>query len=403
MSALHATRAAEVAALLGSEQAAEALERHGTPVLLLQPERVRAQYHRLVAALPFVDFYYAVKALAHPAVIDALAAEGCGFDVATVEELDLVLGCDVTVERTIFTHPVKKPSEIVEATRRGVRMFVVDSLSEIDKLASGHPRAQVLIRLAYRNPEAKSDLSAKFGIDVPDAEALVLRALELGLHVVGFSYHVGSQLDDPSRFAGAVVQTLALMDDLETRVPVRFEILDIGGGFPVAYDQPVVSIEVLADAIRPLLEPRAGELRIIAEPGRFLVAEAATLVTSVCGTTRRRGRNWLYLDDGVYGAYSNVVAEDVHPLLFPVKRADAVASAPSPVLVPTTVAGPTCDSADVVADALLPELAIGDLLASPVMGAYTVVTATSFNGRQVTPVAVLDHVVQPAVSVAAPV
>ena len=192
---------------------------------------MRRQYRRLAAALPFVRFHYAVKALAHAEVLGALADEGCGFDVATGDELELLDGIDR--DRIIHTHPIKKASEIAEALEAGVRTFVIDNEVELDKFAAAPADVRLLIRLAYRSPHAKSDLSTKFGVGPFEAEHLVDRALERGIRIGGFSFHVGSQLDDPARFAAAITETLALMDHLESSSPVRFETLDIGGGFPV--------------------------------------------------------------------------------------------------------------------------------------------------------------------------
>jgi ornithine decarboxylase len=379
----------ETAALLTSDIARAAIALHGTPVLLLDPERVRGQYRRLTAALPFVRFHYAVKALAHPEVLSALADEGCGFDVATGEELELLSGIDRG--RIIHTHPIKKTAEIAEALAEGVRTFVIDNEVELEKFVSAPADVRVLIRLAYRSPHAKSDLSTKFGVGAFEAARLVGRALESGIRVGGFSFHVGSQLDDPARFAAAITETLALMDHLESDLDIRFDTLDIGGGFPVGYDTAVTPLEDLAAIIRPLLEPRTDHLTILAEPGRVLVAESMTLVTSVVGIAERSDGRWYYLDDGLYGAYSNVLTEDVHPLIF---AESEIAGRDTDAATHrwATLAGPTCDSTDVIArEALLPDLAVGDLLVSPVMGGYTVVTATRFNGRSVTPIAVVGQ------------
>ena len=374
-------RLAEASTLLAGADARAALALHGTPLMLLEPDRVRAQYRRLREALPFVRFHYAVKALDHDAVLSVLADEGCGFDVAGTEELTAVREHGVSSERIIHTHPVKKPSEIADAVRAGVRTFVVDNAAELAKFAGLGPRIGVLVRLAYRSPHAKSDLSSKFGVGPFEAAHLIEQALAQGTRIAGFSFHVGSQLDDPQRFGDAVAETLALMDHLQAVYPVRFDTLDIGGGFPVAYDKPVASIEAVAAVLRPLLEPRRRELDIIAEPGRVLVAEAMTAVTSVVGVAERADGRWYYLDDGVYGAYSNVIAEDAHPLLFAEKELGA-GERPMEVHRWATLAGPTCDSADVIArEVLLPDLGPGDLVVSPAMGAYTVVTASQFNGR----------------------
>ena len=382
-------RAAETAALLTSDIAQAAIALHGTPVLLLDPETVRRQFRRLTAALPFVGFHYAVKALSHEAVIAALADEGCGFDVATGEELALLDGIDRS--RIIHTHPIKKATEIAEALAAGIRTFVIDNDVELEKFSGAPDDVRLLIRLAYRSPNAKSDLSTKFGIGPFEAAHLVEQALVRGIRIGGFSFHVGSQLDDPARFAAAIAETLELMDRLETTYDVTFETLDIGGGFPVAYDSAVTSLEGLAAVIRPLLEERADRLSIIAEPGRVLVAEAMTLVTSVVGIAERGDGRWYYLDDGLYGSYSNVLTEDVHPLIFS-ERELAGRDSDAATHRWATLAGPTCDSSDVIArEALLPDLAVGDLLVSPAMGAYTVVTSTRFNGRAPTPVAVVGQ------------
>jgi ornithine decarboxylase len=380
-------RRRECAALLATDAARAAIAVQGTPVLLLEPTLVERQYARLCAALPFVRFHYAVKACAHPAVLAALAAEGCGFDVATGEEFALVTDHGVAPSRVIHTHPIKKIAEIREALAGGIRTFVVDNETELHKFVGAPGDIRLLVRLAYRSPHAKSDLSSKFGVGPRQAAQLVSLADEWGLTVAGFSFHVGSQLDDPPRFAEAIRETAALMDRLERTRGRRFSVLDIGGGFPVAYDQPVAELEEVARCIRPVLEPLAERYEILAEPGRILVAEAAALVTSVDGLAERADGRWYYLDDGLYGSYSNVLTEDVHPLVFaepdlrgserPRRRA--------------TLAGPTCDSSDVIARrCALPELTAGDLLISPVMGAYTSVTASRFNGRPFTPVAVID-------------
>ncbi|MDW4571838.1 type III PLP-dependent enzyme [Microbacterium sp. M3] len=388
-------RRAETSALLSSVAARAAIALHGTPVLLLDPERVRRQYRHLRRTLPFVGFHYAVKALAHDAVLDVLDDAGCGFDIAGGEELALLTRRGVDPARIIHTHPIKKPAEIAAALAAGVRTFVVDNDVEIDKFRGAPPDTRLLVRLAYRSPHAKSDLSSKFGVGPFEAAHLVERALAAGVTVAGFSYHVGSQLDDAGRFAAAAADTLELMDILERRLNVQFDTLDIGGGFPASYDAEAAGVDEMAAALRPVLEPHARRLDIIAEPGRVMVADAMTLVTSVVGIAERSDGRWYYLDDGLYGSYSNVLTEDVHPLVFAERDLPgSAASHPAGAAGHrwATLAGPTCDSSDVIArEVMLPDLRVGDLLVSPTMGAYTTVTATRFNGRPFTPVAVLGR------------
>jgi ornithine decarboxylase len=325
-----------------------------------------------------------------------LADEGCGFDIATTEELTAVRAHGVSPDRIIHTHPIKKPSEIADARAAGVRTFVVDNATELSKFAGAGPQVRVLVRLAYRSPHAKSDLSSKFGVGPFEAGHLLEQGLAQGTRIAGFSFHVGSQLDDPQRFGDALADTLTLMDHLEHSYSVRFDTLDIGGGFPVAYEKTVASIEAIAAVLRPMLEPRRRTLDIIAEPGRVLVAEAMTAVTSVVGIAERTDGRWYYLDDGVYGAYSNVVGEDAHPLMLAEKELSTIGRVTETHRPAAdthrwaTLAGPTCDSADVIArEVLLPDLRPGDLVVSPAMGAYTVVTASQFNGRPAPRVAVM--------------
>ena len=373
--------------------------RHGTPLMLLEPERVATQYRRTVAALPSVGLHYAVKALNHPAVIDTLAELGAGFDVASDAEADLVLSHGVSAARIIDTQPVKSPAEITRAYVRGIRTFVVDSAGELLKFASVPPDASILIRLAYRNPEAASDLSTKFGATAAEAEALVDQARLQGSRVTGFSFHVGSQLDSVGAFRRAIESTFALMDRIERRTGVRFTMLDIGGGYPVSYRQDVASVERIGAVIGPFLESRSGRLRVIAEPGRVLVADAVTVITRVVGISERDGARWCFIDDGVYGSYSNVLTEHAHPVI--IARCELRAAGQR--LVDTTIGGPTCDSVDVVARAYpLPVAAEGDLLFSPTMGAYTAVTATTFNGRAPARIVVVDRAADGAESVPSP-
>jgi ornithine decarboxylase len=398
---LRELRRAETSALLATDAARAAIAVQGTPVLLLDPERVRRQYRRLRNALPFVRFHYAVKALSHDSVIQALAAAGCGFDVATGDELALLQRHGVAPEAVIHTHPVKKAAEIAEAIEAGVRTFVVDNEVELEKFAHAPRGVRILVRLSYRSPLAKSDLSSKFGVGPFEAAHLVEYAKRRGIRIAGFSFHVGSQLDDPQRFADAASETLTLMTVLEKRLHVRFDTLDIGGGFPVSYDSTVASIEQIGAVLRPVLEPHVRRLDIIAEPGRILVAEAMTLVTSVVGIAERADGRWYYLDDGLYGSYSNVLAEDVHPLVFAERELQGPDAGCHRW---ATLGGPTCDSSDVIArEVTLPDLVVGDLLASPVMGAYTTVTATRFNGRPFTPVAVVGYGMTTAEVAAVPV
>jgi ornithine decarboxylase len=359
---------------------------HGTPLLVLDPDRVAEQYELMTRHLRGFQLHYAVKALPHPAVLTTLAALGCGFDVATSAEVDLVTSLGIRADRCIHTHPIKKPADIDHAYRAGIRTFVVDNPGEAQKFSGRPADINVLVRLAFPNPTAKSDLSTKFGVRPDEAELVVKHVVAAGVTFAGFSFHVGSQGTSLEPYRRAIRTTVDLSRALERTLSVRGRILDIGGGFPVDYREEMPTIADLGAILDEELGVDRDGFILLAEPGRFLSASAMTLFSSVVGTATRDGKVWHYLDDGLYGAYSNILTEDVHP---PLLTLDEVCGAAPRDHEPVTLAGPTCDSVDVVArDYPMPPLQAGDVVVSPMMGAYTTVTSSRFNGIAETPIVV---------------
>jgi ornithine decarboxylase len=350
---------------------------HGTPLLVLDPYRVVEQCRLLASQLRGFRLHYAVKTSSHPAVLRAVAAAGCGFDVATRAEVDLVGALGFSIDRCINTNPVKKVADIDHAYIAGIRTFVVDNPVEAQKFTGLPADIEVLVRLAFGNPTAKSDLSTKFGVNPADAELLVKDVLATGVRFGGFSFHVGSQGTTAEPYREALLATLELIAHVNETLGVQTQTIDIGGGFPVTYREPMPTIVNVASVVNEVLGDRRDEFTLVAEPGRFLAADSMTLLTSVVGSAVRDGRQWHYLDDGIYGSYSNVMTEDVHPPIFAMREiVDGVGG-----YEPVTLAGPTCDSADVIArDYPMPTLNVGDLVVSPMMGAYTAVTSSRFNG-----------------------
>jgi ornithine decarboxylase len=356
--------------------------RHGTPLLMLQPHLVARRYRQLTESLPGFRLHYAVKALPHPIVLSTLAVCGGGFDVASSGEVDQLQQLGLPMERCIHTHPIKKPADIDHAYAAGVRTFVVDNPCEVAKFAGRPDDIELLVRLAFRNPTAKSDLSSKFGVEIGDAELLVKHVIAAGAKFAGFSFHVGSQSSTVEPYRRALRGTLDLVTHVEDTLGVRSRVIDIGGGFPVNYREEMPDIGVISEIVDDVLGDARNEFTLLAEPGRFLVADCMTLVTSVVGSAVRDGRMWHYLDDGLYGSYSNVMAEDVHPPILAMRELDADTDHE-----PVTLAGPTCDSTDVIArEYPMPILDVGDLVVSPMMGAYTSATSSRFNGIPATPI-----------------
>lgn len=356
--------------------------KYGTPLLVLEPHMVARRLRELQTALPGFGIHYAVKALPHPIVLSTIAICGGGFDVATRGEIELIQRLGLPVHRCIHTNPIKKSADIAYAYDAGVRTFVVENFCEADKFMGMPGDVALLVRLAFRNPTAKSDLSTKFGAEPGDAELLVKHVLAAGVQFAGFSFHVGSQGTSMAPYRRALEQTLELITHVRTTVGVRTRVIDIGGGFPVGYREsapPVSEVGAIVDDVLGTTH----DFTLLAEPGRFLAADCMTLLTSVVGTAVRDGQVWHYLDDGLYGSYSNVMTEDVHPAILALSEL----AAGELRLEPVTLAGPTCDSADVIARGYpMPTLGVGDLLISPAMGAYTSVTASPFNGIAPTPI-----------------
>jgi ornithine decarboxylase len=355
-----------------SREAIEQLvSRYGSPLLIIDAERVRQQYRRLAAALPGVDLHYALKPLPHSSVINTLNAEGAFFDLATNGEVELVRRLKIEAERCIHTHPIKRDSDIRTALAFGVSRFVVDNPDELRKFVKFRARASLLIRVSFRCPGAVVDLSRKFGCDPELVGDLFKLAAELRIKIDGLSFHVGSQAADPAMIVQAIGVCRGLLQDA-AQFGHEGNLLDIGGGYPVDYLSRSLPIEEFCAPIRAALQTLPSNVRVIAEPGRFISAPAAIAVSSVMGRALRDGQWWYYLDDGLYGSYSGQMYDHAR---YPVEA--LVADGPT---FPSVLAGPTCDSIDVITEQLqLPKLDMGDLIVGRVMGAYTWASASEFN------------------------
>jgi ornithine decarboxylase len=346
--------------------------RFGSPLLVVDCEQVRRQYRALRDALPGVDLHYALKPLPHASVVATLRDEGAFFDLATTGEVELVKAQGIAAERCIHTHPIKRDSDIRDALRFGVTTFVADNPDEIRKFARYRKRAELLLRVCFRSPTAVCDLSKKFGCEPGAVLGLIEQARRAGVRVRGLSFHVGSQATDPSKYIEAIQAcTNIIAEALLAGLP-SLDVLDIGGGFPVPYTDAVMPIEEFCAPIRAALAKLPKHVRVIAEPGRFIAAPAAIAVSTVMGKAKRDGRWWYYLDDGLYGSYSGQ--------LFDHAKYPVAALRDGGELFESVLAGPTCDSIDVIHDNIaLPELELGDLVVGRMMGAYTWASATDFN------------------------
>lgn len=353
-----------------------------TPVLRVDLATVAASYDALARALPRVDLHYAVKANPAPAVLSTLAARGCRWDVASLGELEAVLAVDPDPGHVSFGNTVKRDSDIRRANARGVRRFALDCRAELEKLTAAAPGATLLVRLATSGAGADWALGQKFGCDEATAGALLLTAARRG-HPVGVCFHVGSQQRDVTAWDDPLAATARLRARLRA-AGHDLAVVDLGGGFPALTADPSPPIwafgERIARALHVHLGPRPPAL--MAEPGRFLVADAGVLETEVLLVCERGGgRRWAYVDAGVFSGLMETVGEAIRYRVTAHRDGETLAGPVGPV----ALAGPTCDSVDVMYDerpVLLPTgLRIGDRLRLHGTGAYTTTySSVGFNG-----------------------
>jgi ornithine decarboxylase len=365
--------------VLTFDQARELGDEHGTPLLVVSKSRVVETYRIMREHLPGVELFYAAKANPDFHILSALSAEGCSVDVCSHGELLAAKAAGFAPEHMLHTHPCKTDSNLLDCYNEGVRLFVYDNANELDKIARLTPDVQLLLRLAISADSSVINLSAKFGAAPKEAIDLLIEARHRGLDVRGFSFHVGSQCMNPGDYAQALTVVRGIWDEAQA-LGFDLEILDIGGGFPAPYrNDSMLTLAAFCQNVSDGLRNVFGDIpvRLIAEPGRGLCAESVTLVTRVLGRSIRNGVMWYIIDDGLYGSFSGKVFD----------HTDFTLLADNPFDLPVSqcvVAGPTCDSSDVVSrDQMLPELRIGDLLMVPTMGAYCGASASPFNGLPV--------------------
>jgi ornithine decarboxylase len=342
-----------------------------TPFLVLDLDVVEDRYFQLAAALPGARVLYAVKANPAPAVLECLARIGSSFDVASRGEIDRCLAIGVDPARLSFGNTIKKERDIAYAYRCGITTFTVDVRPELEKVIRQAPGATIYVRITTSGKGADWPLSRKFGCDPDEALALLLRAARTG-HAVGVSFHVGSQQRDVDAW-DAPLENAA--DLLATLREAGFDVagVNVGGGLPCSYRDPVADVSVYGEAIRRSVKSHlgsdfAGELLI--EPGRFLVGDAGLIETEVVLISRRSAdaqRRWVYLDVGMFNGLTETLQEAIrYRVQTPPGRGPAG---------PVVLAGPSCDSADVLYERsgyrLPVDLRIGDRLRLMSTGAYT--------------------------------
>ncbi|NOY88901.1 MAG: type III PLP-dependent enzyme [FCB group bacterium] len=343
-----------------------------TPILLLSCGEIGRNYNALRQALPRVKIHYAVKPNNHDAIIREIYNQGGNFDVCSKGEIETVLKTGINPASLIHSHPIKSVPEFDAAVNSGIETFVVDNYEEIKKFARYDKKLKVLIRFKINtNTNAVVNLQYKFGCPLEDVLELAHLIKQTGHEFYGLSFHIGSQCIHPENYLKAIEAAHQLINTLDM-AGFNTRLLDIGGGFPVEYVEPIPPIDQFCAPISKSLDKhiRPG-IKIISEPGRFIAATPVTLISSIIGKSYRDGKIWYYLDDGLYSTFSGIVYDHCQYPVVTDKEGQEKLS---------VLAGPTCDSFDVMYDGLmLPEHEIGDKLIFMNIGAYCSVSGSNFN------------------------
>ena len=349
------------------------LNQFKTPFLALSANQAGLNYDRLQAALPRVRIHYAVKPNNHPAILREVYNRGGSFEVCSLGEMKKVLAIGVSPFDLIHTHPIKSVDEFDGAIAAGIDTCVIDNFEEARKLHR-YPDRKLKILIRYRiniNSSAVVNLQYKFGCRTEDVLPLAQKICEAGHEYYGLCFHIGSHCTNSPSQVRRLRHAPRLISSIDAS---GFDgvVLDIGGGFPVTYVEQVPSIEEfckpIAEALNQQIRP---DIKVISEPGRYIVASAVTLVCSIIGKSLRDGKIWYYLDDGLYSTFSGQLYDQCkYPVITEAQGQPRL----------SVLSGPTCDSFDVMYDGLLiPEHEVGDKLIFLKTGAYCEVSGSNFN------------------------
>ena len=351
------------------------------PCLVVDLEVIADNYRCFTHAMPDTRVFYAVKANPAPEILKMLAAMGSCFDTASVAEIGMALAAGATPDRISFGNTIKKERDIAKAHGHGVSLFAVDSVEEVEKVARAAPGAKVFCRILTDGAGAEWPLSRKFGCEPAMAVDVLLQAHDLGLTAYGISFHVGSQQTRLAAWDQALAEAKAIFDAMQAR-GITLQMVNLGGGFPTKYLKQVPGTGAYASAIHEALTRHFGNAipETIIEPGRGMVGNAGVIKAEVVLVSKKHANDnhrWVYLDIGKFGGLAETMDEAIRYPIVTAKDADEKA--------PCVIAGPTCDSADVLYEKTpydLPvTLTVGDEVLIEATGAYTTTYASvAFNG-----------------------
>jgi ornithine decarboxylase len=345
-----------------------------TPLLLMDREKIREKVSMIGKNIRNSTVFYAVKANSDIKILKFINKLKLGFEIASEGELKVLSSLKVKPERIISSNPVKSHKFLKMTSAYGVQYFTYDSHEEVEKLARFAPGSKVYVRLSVPNEGSEWPLSKKFGVELDAALKLLIYAIERGLKPVGITFHVGSQCTNVYNWNIALDKARVLWDRAAKK-NIRMDTLNIGGGYPINYTKSVVKVDSIEKNINNLIYERFPEnINIFIEPGRAVVGDAGTFITSVIGKARRRDENWVYIDVGVFNGLMESVGGIKYSYLVESSRKTKSRHK-------WTIAGPSCDSFDIIDKGLvLPEPDVGSLVLILSSGAYTTSYASEFNG-----------------------
>lgn len=341
------------------------------PFLLIDSSIVRHKTRRFKAAMPRVRPHYAAKANPDPRVLKTLIEEKAGFEIASTVELDLLLNLGVPASEIYYSNPIKSSAYIKYAATKGVEWYAIDSAEELRKITNIAPTAKMYLRIDTPNIGSDWPLAGKFGTHLADIREIIHEAARLKADLAGVTFHVGSQCRNPQNWRVGIERAKKVFENMRHN-GLNPRLLNIGGGFPVRHTKPIPSIEVIAEVVNAEIADLPDDIQIMAEPGRYLVSDSACFVCQVVGTATRNDKRWMYWDAGMFGGMIEIT-EGLHYEILTDRSGNNV---------PWSIAGPTCDSVDILMqDKMLPQnIQEGDFIYIRNAGAYTTAYASNFNG-----------------------
>jgi len=351
------------------------------PTLVLDIDKVESNYLELKSGMPTAHIHYAVKANPHAAILSRLVKLGCKFDAASTQEIEMCLAAGAAPTDISYGNTIKRTQDIAWAWKQGIQLFSADSEEELHKLSKHAPGCQVFIRLLVSSAEAEWPLSRKFGCSTSYAIPLLNHASSLGLQAVGLSFHVGSQTKHPYMWYDCLDTVAAIWHDARDEGHDLW-LLNIGGGFPAYYGVDITDSRSYGAILMDEVEQRFEGVRyIMAEPGRGMTGSAGAIAAECVLVSRKTPGDpvrWVYLNVGRFSGLAEAEGESI-------KYQFTVLGKEHDTTTPCIVAGPTCDSADVLYERNKVEfpvsLASGDRVIIHTCGAYTSTYSTiAFNG-----------------------